>query len=288
MKVRWDWHIHSHHSPCGNRECTLDRILRGTREAGLEYAGVTDHLNCRRNEPAVLACRQEFDALPDKSGFHFAVELTCIRRWDLEENERLGEKGSIYGFQSGGPADGELTVHLPDEVRERVRPEYVIAGAHSTLGAPVERQALIRQQHRQHMFLATHPLVDILAHPFWWNGPGHDEKGDYAGLPWFDDMGVIPRSMHNELAAASRENGVAIEINPGGIFMNPHYSDAFKHQYWEFLALMKDAGVKFSFASDSHSAGYEGRLSQIQEGLDGLRLRKSDVWLPRKKGGKKL
>jgi histidinol phosphatase-like PHP family hydrolase len=280
MKIRWDWHIHSHHSPCGHREATLQGVVRGAREAGMEHAGIADHLNCRRNEPAVAACRAEFDALPDRAGLHFAVEVTCIRRWDLETNESLGEKGNIYGFQSGGPADGELTIHLPDAVRERLRPQYVVAGAHNALGAPFEREALIRQQHRQHMFLATHPQVNILAHPFWWNGPGADARGDYRAEPWFDDFSVVPRSMHDELAAAARENGTAIEINPGGIFLNPHYTDAFKSQYWDFLALMKGAGVKFSFASDSHAAQYEDRLASIRDGVESLGLTDDDVWFP--------
>jgi len=285
MKVRWDWHIHSRHSPCGKPEATLELIQSRAREAGIEHAGVADHLNCRLNEPAVLAAREEYDALPDKTGFHFAVELTCIRRWDLEQNDRLGEGGGIYGFQSGWPPDGELTVHLPDEVRQRVRPDYVIAGAHSPLQAPLERRAVIRQYHRQHMFLVTHPLVDILAHPFWWNGPWQDAEGNWSGPPWFDDFGAIPRSMHDELAAAARENDVAIEINPGAIFLNSRYPEDFKRQYWYFLAFMKDAGVRFAFASDSHAAGYEDRLSKIQDGLDRLGLTESDVWLPRKLRG---
>jgi len=130
------------------------------------------------------------------------------------------------------------------------------------------------------MFLATHPQVDILAHPFWWNGPGQDEAGDYAAGPWFDDFTLVPRSMHEELAAAARQNGTAIEINPGAIFLNPHYSDAFKRQYWDFLALMKEAGSKFSFASDSHAPDYEDRLPNIQQGVDSLGLTEDDVWTP--------
>ena len=35
---------------------------------------------------------------------------------------------------------------------------------------PYERQAVIRDYHRQNMFLATHPLVNIIAHPWWWSG----------------------------------------------------------------------------------------------------------------------
>jgi histidinol phosphatase-like PHP family hydrolase len=282
MKIRWDWHIHSHHSPCGKPGATLERIQREARQAGMEHAGVADHLNCRLNEPAVLAGRAEYDALPDKEGFHFGVELTCIRRWDLEENDRRGKEGNIYGFQDGGPPDGELTVHLPDAVRKRLRPDYVIAGAHSPLNAPLERRAVIRQHHRQHMFLVTHPLVDVLGHPFWWNGPWQDEEGNYSGLPWFDDFGAVPKTMHMELAAAARQNGVAIEINPGGIFLNRRFPEDFKRQYWYFLAFMKEEGVKFSFASDSHVDGYEDRLPSIQEGIDNLGLTEDDVWTPRR------
>jgi histidinol phosphatase-like PHP family hydrolase len=122
--------------------------------------------------------------------------------------------------------------------------------------------------------------VDVVAHPWWWQGAWQDADGMYRTLPWFDDFSAVPRSMHDELAAAAREHGTAIEINAGAIFVNPAYTNHFKHQYLEYLAYMKDAGVTFCVASDSHHPGYDARLRLIEGELDFLGLTEDQLWRP--------
>lgn len=287
MRIRSDWHIHTRHSPCGKPEATMELIRRQAAEAGIETLGVSDHLHCHLSEPAVLASRREYDALADRDGVLFGLEVSCLRRYDVAENERRGEDGSLYGYLPGGPADDELAIHLPAELVERVRPAYVIAGVHWPLDAPPEREAVIRQYHRQYVFLAGHPDVDVVAHPWWWATPHHwdvtwrDEDGVYNSLPWFDDFGAIPRSMHDELAAAAREHGTAIEINAGAFFANRSYPDRFKRQYCEYLAYLKDAGVTFAMGSDSHAPGYAAdRAAHLQRVADELGLDEGDLWRP--------
>ena len=68
---------------------------------------------------------------------------------------------------------------------------------------PFELDAVIRDYHRQNMFLALHPLVTIVAHPWWWMGHWADGEGNYPAEPWLDDFACIPRSMHDEFAAAT-------------------------------------------------------------------------------------
>ncbi|NLW50794.1 MAG: hypothetical protein GXY85_08125 [Candidatus Brocadiaceae bacterium] len=280
MQIDMDWHIHSRHSPCGNPEATLARILCEARAAGITCLGVTDHLNGPPTEAAVRAARAEYDALPEKDGFLFGIEATCLRRYDVEEARRLGAAAGIWGQQKGGPAGGELTVYLPEALLAEVRPAYVIGGAHWTLGVPLDRESVIREYHRQSVHLARHPEVDIVAHPWWWQGAWRDADGMYRTLPWFDDFSVIPPSMHEELAAAARENGTAIEINAGAIFTNPAYPERFKEQYLEYLACMKELGVTFSLASDSHHPGYDDRLHRIAAELDRLDLTEAHFWRP--------
>jgi len=275
-----DWHIHSRHSPCGKPEATLERILREARAAGFTALGVTDHLNCRLNEPALREARQEYDALSGKDGFLFGLEVCCLRRYDLDEADRLGPAASIWGPRQGGQPDDELTLHLPDALMTELRPAYLIGGAHSPLGAALERDAVIRQYHRQNVYLACHPAVDVVAHPWWWQGAWVDGEGMYSSLPWFDDFSAIPLSMHDELAAAAREHGTAIEINAGAIFVNARYPERFKSQYLDYLADLKDAGVTFAVASDSHHTGYDDRLRLIEPQLDALGLTEEELWRP--------
>jgi histidinol phosphatase-like PHP family hydrolase len=280
MQVHTDWHVHSRHSPCGKPEATMALIWREAQAAGILALGVTDHLNCHLNESALRAARQEYDALTGKGGFLFGLEVCCLRRYDLDEAERLGAAASIWGPQQGGPAGDELTLYLPERLMADLRPAYLIGGVHSPLGAALDRESVIRQYHRQYVFLACHPAVDVVAHPWWWQGAWLDSQGMYSSLPWFDDLSAVPSSMHDELAAASREHSTAIEINAGAIFANAKYPDRFKDQYLEYLAYLKDAGVTFAVGSDSHHAGYDRRLRLIEPQLDALGLTEEQLWRP--------
>lgn len=277
--IESDWHIHTRHSPCGKPEATVALVVQQATEAGIKEFGITDHLHCRLNLPALRAAREEYDALGPVPGFHFGVEVSCLRQWDLEQNDALGPDGRIYGVQHGGP-EGPLTVFAPEEVLEELKVEYVIGGAHWALGAPLERQAMIRSYHRQNMVLAEHPLVDIVAHPWWWAGAWQDEDGKYTTLPWLDDFTVIPESMHLEFAAAVIQHDTAVEIN-AEMLLAPNYPEHFRSQYRDYLALLKGAGVTFSIASDSHAPGYDGhRLKQIEADIAALGLREENFWHP--------
>ena len=273
-----DWHNHSRHSPCGAPDATLAGIARRQADAGGREWGVTDHLHCRLNIPALEASRREFDALRPVPGAHFGVEVSCLRQWDLRQNDAKGDEGRIYGVQVDGP-EGPLTTFIPDDVRQRLKIEYVIGGAHWPLGAPLEREAMIRSYHRQNMFLAEHPRVDIVAHPWWWMGAWQNDDGSYTTLPWLDDFGVVPRSMHLEFAAATIQSGSAVEIN-ATMLLSREYPASFRRQYREYLAMLKEAGVTFAIGSDSHDTHPPDRLGQIEDDIAALGLRQADLWRP--------
>jgi hypothetical protein len=244
---------------------------------GISRFGFSDHLHCHMNLPQLRRARQEFDALADKTGAHFGIEVSCLRVWDIEQNEAAGGTGHIYGVWEGGPADAPLTIYWPDEIAE-LAPEYVIGGAHWPLGVPLERDAVIRSYHRQNMYLAQRPEVTIVAHPWWWEGHWRTADGRYPDLPWLSDFTVIPTSMHEEFAAVLRETGTYMELNAGAIFFNAHYPPTFARQYLEYVAFMKSLGVRFALGSDSHDAKYEPCLERLHEVLTPLRLTNEDFW----------
>lgn len=277
MTISCDWHAHSRHSPCGKPDTTLASIRSGMREAGVARGGVTDHLHCDRNIPALEAARREYDALDSRDGFHFGVEVSCLREYDLERNREAGPDAHIYGVWDEG-AEGPLALYLPDDLCERLGFEYVIGGAHWPLGAPLNREAVIRSYHRQNLFLAQHPRVDTIAHPWWWMGAWQDDDGRYRTLPWLDDFRCIPRAMHDEFAAAVRENGKLVEINAGAILLNESYPPSFRPQYLEYLAMLKEAGVRFAIGSDAHDVGYLPRVKLIAADLDAVGITASDLW----------
>jgi histidinol phosphatase-like PHP family hydrolase len=272
-----DWHLHTRRSPCGHPDASYTGMTASVRAAGIQNFGFTDHLHSAANLPDLRAARKEFDALPDKTGAHFAVEVSCLRVWDLDNNLAAGADACPYGVREGGPADGALGIYWPDEMAE-IAPEYAIGGAHWPLGAPLEQAAVIRSCHRQNMFLAQCPEVAIVAHPWWWMGAWQDEDGRYTGLPWLADFRDIPTSMHEEFAAALRENGKRMELNAGAIFLNAQYPRTFAGQYLEYVVFMKSEGVRFSLASDCHEATYRPCLDQVGEMLEQIGLGDEDLW----------
>jgi len=107
----------------------------------------------------------------------------------------------------------------------------------------------------------------------------------YRTYPWLDDFRRIPRSMHDELASAVVQYGKAIEINAGACLLNPTYPDTFRAQYVEYLAYLKDRGVRFSPGTDSHAwfepeVGYTPCLGEIAGDLASLGLAQGNLWHP--------
>ncbi len=286
MQPTCDWHIHTHHScDCPRPEgATLADICAAIEASGITRYGFTDHLHTAVNVPEIAASRAEFDALPPSPARRFGVEVSILRDYDLAANAAAAQP-SPYGYQPGGPA-GTLTLYLPDALRERLHFNYVIAGAHWPLGVPepLDPHAVIRDYHRQYLFAATHPHVDIVAHPWWWMGAWQGEDGIYRTNPWFDDFGRIPASMHDEFAAAVVQYGKAVEINASALLMNDTYPPAFRPRYVEYLAALKSRGVRFSLGTDSHAwigTPYYPCLADAAPDLAALGLTEEELWSPR-------
>jgi hypothetical protein len=157
--------------------------------------------------------------------------------------------------------------------------EYVVGGTHWPLYVPLERAAIIRDYHRQNVFLATHPLVDIVAHPWWWMGHWQDEQGNYLAEPWFDDFRCIPASMHDEFGSAAVERGKKVEINLCAMLQNPHYPERFKRQYMEYLAELKSRGVRLCVGSDCHDRRYAIGFEAPAAMLESVGIADADLWV---------
>lgn len=251
-----DWHMHTCHS-CDCKDAPIPTTMGETvvevRTCGIADSGVTDHVHTPYNLPDLEASRRAFVALPPDPHLHFGVEVSCVSAWELSEIASGKHEAPIYGVRQGGPAGGPLAIGLADEDRVRLGVEYVIGGTHWPLYVPLERDAIIRDYHRQNLFLACHPHVTIVAHPWWWMGHWQENDGMFRSDPWFDDFGKIPRSMHEEFAAAAREHETVVEINLSALLLNRQYPERFRRSYCDYLAQLKDAGVALSLGSDHHA-----------------------------------
>jgi len=284
MKITNDWHIHTRNS-CDSACIPLAYLIQRAAEKGITDFGITDHLHTPYNLPDMQASRAEYLASAPPSGCHFGIEVSCVSRWEIE-CIAAGKcpPDPVYGIRQGGPACAELAIGITAADIDRLGIEYVVAGTHWPMyDTPQQRNAVIADYHRQNLFLAIHPLVTIVAHPWWWMGWWQDPDGQYRGDPWLDDfIGKVPRSMHDEFASAVVENGKIVEINMDAILLNRSYPHTFARQYGEYLAYLKSSGVRFSIGSDCHDARYECDFAAAEKILPSFGIHTDDLWtLPR-------
>lgn len=277
MRITSDWHIHSHNS-CDSACLAVKDLITAAAAQGVTDFGLTDHLYTRATLSDIWTSRQEYLANNPPPRFHFGVEVSVMSQWELEEIASERREDATYGLRSGGPVGAPLAIVLTSEHVEEYGIEYVVGGVHWPMYVPFKREAVIRDYHRQNMFLATHPLVDIVAHPWWWMGHWQDEDGMYRGKPWCDDFGVIPQAMHDEFAAAVREHGKVVEINLNGMLLNQQYPDNFKRQYLNYLAGLKKRGVKLCTGSDCHDAHYGINFERTTAMLASVGITDEELW----------
>jgi len=274
-----DWHIHSRNS-CDAACMTLADMALGAAAKGILDFGVSDHIHTPFNLPDLSASRVEFEQTAPAPGFHFGVEVSCVSQWEIDEiaSGRSLAKPPVYGLRSGGPPGAALAIGLTAGDLRKHKVEYVIAGAHWPMYVPLEREALIRDYHRQNLFLAAHPLVDIVAHPWWWHGHWKDADDRFTTEPWLADFGRIPRSLHDEFAAAAIQHGSLVEVNAGAMILTRRYPEAFKRSYLDYLACLKERGVRLCFGSDWHSEQYDVNIALASELLASVGIGDADMW----------
>jgi histidinol phosphatase-like PHP family hydrolase len=277
MKITTDWHIHSRNS-CDEAAIVVSELIRSAAEQGIRHYGLTDHIHTPYNLPDIAASREEFLASQPPPYFHFGLEASCVSQWEIDEIATGKHKSPVYGLRKGGPADAALAIAITGEDLATYGVEYIVGGTHWPMYVPMEREAVIRDFHRQNMFLVTHPLVDIVAHPWWWHGHWKDTDGNYPSDPWLDDFRKVPAAMHDEFAAAAIQHETVVEINILAMLLNRHYPAAFKRQYLDYLAGLKERGVRLCTGSDCHSERYDVDFESAARMLESVGIRDEDLW----------
>jgi len=277
MKLTSDWHIHSRNS-CDEASLLIADLVVEAAEAGIRQFGVTDHIHTPYNLPDMVASRADYLACDPAPSFHFGVELSVVSQWELDELRSSSYAQPTYGLRQGGPEGAAPALGVTAEDLDPLGVQYVIGGTHWPLYVPPERNAIIADYHRQNMFLATHPLVTIVAHPWWWMGYWRDDDGRYTTDPWLDDFGKIPQSIHDEFAAAVLEHGKVVEVNISATLLNRAYPETFGAQYLQYIAYLHSRGVRLSLGSDCHSAHYAPELEVVASMLEGIGVQEEELW----------
>ncbi|MBE6930436.1 MAG: PHP domain-containing protein [Ruminococcaceae bacterium] len=242
--IHSDWHIHT--TASYDAALPIEELIRSARAQGLRRIGVTDHLNY--NDEKFRANLRESAENYKKIAASapevvLGVELTPIARPYYDYIARTGTReGYVPPVQ-----DEPYAIDLP-----ATKEELVALGVRYSVGASHWRvdvgdilkedsaEVLVNEWFRQQMWLAQDERVTILGHP--WNA-GH--------AVWYDDFSIVPWSMHEELAAALKENGKYVECNVS-FFRTPKTSERFRNRYAEMLRMFFEKGIPITYGSDCH------------------------------------
>lgn len=278
MIIKSDWHIHSQYSYDASN--SIEEICEGAKKQGLVQVGITDHLNfnnakfigdIKNSAQGVKEGQKQYPFM------NLGVELTAIA---APEFDYIAKHGSLEGYiPPAQTAPYEIRFGLTKEELKSLGIRYAIGAAHwrvdipPTKGSDLDLHACLKEWHRQQLFLSCDERVTILGHP-WWN----------ANKLWYEDFSIIPRSMHEELASALKENGKFVECNRH--FFTPCVaSEKLSRQYAEFLREMFEKGIPVTYGSDSHGNYCDEReftekylrLAGFKEG-DFSELSEKDLW----------
>ena len=268
---RQDFHIHTEASYDAHMK--MKDLVRWATEQGITNFGVTEHVNYEHMQHVYLKRSRALFELYRVPGMHFGVELSPLSIYQHEHTTKgsfTTYSGLVGGLHQdfthpGTPGPDPLVLPMTEEQLRDYKVEYVVAAAHVPFHTPWNRywypehmdaQELIHEWHRQQMLCATDSRVDIVGHPWWcpwWPGMGSllDANGQLTDEPWFGDFKVIPQSMHDEFAAAVKENGKCAEMNIS-FFHTSMCTDSFKHQYAEYIRGLFEQGVPITVGTDRH------------------------------------
>ena len=259
MIINSDLHTHSEHSY--DSSTPLEIIAEGSKDQGLCRVGITDHLNFNdeeftgnlfRSAEAVRAIQEKYPHVV------LGVELTPIERPEFDYIALHGTRDGYEPPSQSAPYEIELAMTKEQLTSLGVR--YAVGAAHWRIDAPFAKKlpadlnACIKEWYRQQMWLACDERVTILGHP-WYNGVGI----------WYEDFSIIPRSMHDDIAAALKENGKHVECN-SHFFTSPKTSEKFRCQYAEFLRGLFEMNIPVTYGSDSHN-NYKDLRASVEKYL---------------------
>ncbi len=240
---RVDLHVHTRLSVCARGEMRLRSILNVSAERGVEYLGITDHIDAHVS-PAILS------------------EV----RGELAELERPANV--FLGCEADVLSIGRHVV--TNEMRSTL--DFIMLSANHfhdyAVAQPKARSLEATGRHFLEMFRYACSLefADVIAHPL-------------VVFPRTFDPTCLYLIKERDLAEAidaARANGVAMEISPRAL---AHDQLEFRLR---FLSMCKDAGLKFSIGSDAHSLESVGRTAALAPVIEKLGIADTDIWLPRR------
>lgn len=247
MVFRDDFHIHAafyrQQSEGGKSGPKVIDQINAAKAAGTRYIGIVEHCNVNPTHPfhSLIELKAEFETLKTQySGIFRGVEADLL-------------DGGIDCCGNAG--------------RSFLGLDYVIGSVHLSPGImPRFADYLETEYSRIMLALKNNSNIDIVGHPFI-SGTRYQKAGVIS--KW--DYSQIPSQWLWEIIRTAKESGKALEVN---------YRDFNDPFYRNFLADIRDAGVRFCIGSDAHDIEGHVRLESFALVLDELKFTTENQWLP--------
>jgi len=229
---------------------TLDAIVRGCEQVGLETIGIADHLNRPEDAERNALLRKDIEQLDTPVRVYFGAEVG-------------------FAFKLGRHP---LTV----EDKQRLGYQYAIGSHHSTYLREYDLERIVQVQHEYHLATCADPVIDVLGHP--WRFLYEEFKR--TGWPWIDTMKCVPESMTRELAHAAVQTGTAVEINTTSNLCMKFQPESYFEEYVQYLSILAEEDVTFSLGSDAHELNEFEMIRLAWDVVDRLGIPDERIWRP--------
>lgn len=246
MKLDFDLHTHTYHSPCAHEEMIPAEMLHLAAQRGIRGMAITDHW-------------YTFTDLAELEEVRLAVEEA--------RKKTRGLPRVFFGCEAEIMSPGETAGSL--ELADRLDFVMVAATHFQNRGVtdlpPGDDESHARYFLEMFLYGVGLAWADVIAHPFF-------------VVPGVCPTDVLTHIRDADLLPAlelAKENHVAMEISRR-IFTTPGQLPFSMH----FYELCARVGVKFTCGSDAHQLKDLGQMYMLEPVISHLGLTKKDFWLP--------
>ena len=246
---KYDFHIHTARVGCADATMEIPTIVKRCEQRTLTAIAITDHVDQPDGLQANLQIKRDLENIDTNIDLYFGLEASYVAPdHEFFYNEQMKE---TYGFQ------------------------FAIGGVHATYLDEYDPARIVEVRHRYYLEVCQNPLIDVLAHPYWFSSAEFQAKG----WPRFDSMLPVPPSYARELGQVAKETNTAIEIN-GGNVSSLNRSDLYIDAYIDFLTLIAEQGPAFSIGSDAHDLRSLGRIEAAWTVPERIGIGADRIWRP--------
>lgn len=259
MRIKHDFHLHTHLSVCAKREVTAADYVANARRLGLKKLGFSDHFW----DSAIEGANKFYQPQDYEHILQLKPELEQLRCDDIQFF--FGCETEYDPFHHG--------VAITEAVAEQLD-FLLVPNSHTHMMMPKDCYEPYRK-HADFMLQALYEILNspvskyitAIAHPF-----------EAVACPYPNGLliDLITDDEFRRVLDVMAEKGVAFEINVSSMQKKTH-DEIEKMSQIRLFRLAKEQGCRFLFGSDSHSAGSHDAYGNASFVADLLALTEDDL-----------